>query len=60
MAEGIDLVAAALPANPITQVHLVTLTERVRRRVIRWLRRFCLLDADAAAAMLAGSTWGFR
>jgi len=40
---------AFLPAHPITHVHLVTLTERVRRRVIRWFRLAHLLDASAAA-----------
>jgi hypothetical protein len=40
---------AFLPAHPITQVHLVTLTERVRRRMIRWFRLTRLLDASAAA-----------
>jgi len=40
---------AFLPAHPITQVHLVTLTGRVRRRMIRWFRLTRLLDASAAA-----------
>ena len=31
---------------------LATLTEKVRRRVVRWFRIQRLLDADAAAAML--------
>ena len=38
-----------LPVQPITQADLATLTERVRRRVIRWLRLNRLLDAAAAA-----------
>ena len=38
-----------LPARPITPGDLDTLTERVRRRLIRWFRRRGLLDADAAA-----------
>ena len=39
---------AFLPVRPITQVHLAKLTERVRRRVIRWFRLTDLLDASAA------------
>ena len=35
------------------------LTERVRRRVIRWFRLAHLLDASAAAAMLAWENSGF-
>jgi hypothetical protein len=42
-----------LPTRPITQVHLAALTERVRRRVVRWFRMQQLLRADAAADMLA-------
>jgi hypothetical protein len=42
-----------LPARPITQVHLAALTERVRRRVVRWFGMQQLLDADASADMLA-------
>jgi len=38
-----------LPARPITHVHLAKITERVRRRVIRWFRLARLLDAAAAA-----------
>jgi hypothetical protein len=41
-----------LPTRPITQVHLAALTERVRRRVVRWFRMQQLLQADAAADML--------
>jgi hypothetical protein len=44
---------AFLPARPIAQADLATLTERVRRRMIRWFRRTRLLDASAAADMLA-------
>jgi len=29
---------AFLPARPITQADLATLTEKVRRRVVRWFR----------------------
>jgi hypothetical protein len=38
-----------LPPRPITQTDLATLTEKVRRRVVRWFRMQRLLDADAAA-----------
>jgi hypothetical protein len=34
-------------------VDLATLTEQVRRRVVRWFRIIRLLDADAAADMIA-------
>jgi hypothetical protein len=50
---------AFLPVPPIAQVHLVTLTERVRRRVIRWFRLAHLLDASAAADMFAWENSGF-
>jgi len=48
-----------LPARPITQADLAALTERVRRRVIRWFRMQRLLDAAAAADMLARENTGF-
>jgi hypothetical protein len=48
-----------LPARPITQADLATVTERVRRRVIRWFRLAGLLDAAAAADMLAWENSGF-
>jgi hypothetical protein len=38
---------------------LSALTGRVRRRVIRWFRRSRLLDAAAAADMLAWENSGF-
>jgi hypothetical protein len=44
--------------SPITQADLATVTERVRRRVIRWFRLAHLLDASAAADMLAWKTSG--
>jgi hypothetical protein len=44
---------AFLPARLITQADLATLTEKVRRRVVRWFRTQRLLDADAAADMRA-------
>jgi hypothetical protein len=56
---GRDAPPAFLPARPITQVHLATVTERVRRRVIRWFRLSRLLDAAAAADMLARENSGF-
>jgi hypothetical protein len=40
-------------ARPVTAADLAALTERVRRRVIRWFRLARLLDAAAAADMLA-------
>jgi hypothetical protein len=48
-----------LPARPITRVHLASITERVRRHVIRWFRLSRLLDAAAAADMLAWENSGF-
>jgi len=48
-----------LPARPITQADLAALTERVRRRVIRWFRMQQLLDAAAAADMLTWENSGF-
>jgi hypothetical protein len=48
-----------LPARPITQADLATLTEEVRRRVVRWFRMKRFLDADAAAAMIARENNGF-
>jgi hypothetical protein len=50
---------AFLPARPITQADLATLTEKVRRRVVRWFRMQRLLDADAAVDMLAWENSGF-
>ena len=54
-----DTPPAFLLARPITQADLATLTERVRRRTIRWFRLAGLLDAAAAAAMLAWENSGF-
>ena len=48
-----------LPARPISQANLAALTERVRRRAIRWFRMQRLLDAAAAADMLAWENSGF-
>ncbi len=54
-----DRLPAFLPARPITRVDLAALTERVRSHVIRWFRRQGLLDATAAANMLAWENSGF-
>ena len=54
-----DETPAFLPARPITQVHLAILTEKVRRRVVRWFRMQRLLDVAAAADMLAWENSGF-
>ena len=48
-----------LPARLITQADLATLTEKVRRRVVRWFRMQRLLDADVAADMLRWENSGF-
>jgi len=42
-----------LPARPISPADLATLTDRVRHRVVRWFRRRRIIDAKAAADMLA-------
>jgi len=54
-----DASPAFLPARPINQADLAALTERVHRRVIRWFRMQRLLDAAAAADMLAWENSGF-
>ncbi|MBM4012416.1 MAG: hypothetical protein FJ286_13720, partial [Planctomycetes bacterium] len=56
---GCDAPPTFIPARPITQADLAVLTERVRRRVIRWFRMQRLLDAAAAADMLAWENSGF-
>ncbi len=56
---GCDAPPTFLPARPITPANLATLTERVRRRVIRWFRLARLVDAAAAADMLAWENSGF-
>jgi len=56
---GSDAPPAFLPARPITQTDLAVLTERVRRRVIRWFRLARLIDATAAADMLTWENSGF-
>ena len=54
-----DTPPAFLPARPINQADLAALTERVRRRVIRWFRLTRLLDTAAAADMLTWENSGF-
>jgi hypothetical protein len=48
-----------LPARLITQADLAMLTEKVRRRVVRWFRMQRLLEADATADMVARENSGF-
>ncbi|MFM7107004.1 MAG: transposase [Planctomycetaceae bacterium] len=50
---------AFLPARPVTPADLAHITERVRTRFVRWFLRKRLLDAEAAAAMLAWENSGF-
>jgi hypothetical protein len=50
---------AFLPARPVTPADLATLTERVRTRLVRWFRRHGLVNAEAAADMLAWENSGF-
>ena len=47
------------PVRPINQAELIRLAEKVRRHVIRWFRLTHLLDAAAAADMLAWENSGF-
>jgi len=56
---GCDAAPMFLPVLPITPADLAVLTERVRRRVIRWFTLARLLDAAAAADMLAWENSGF-
>jgi hypothetical protein len=56
---GCDAPPTFLPARPFPPSDLATLTERVRRRVIRWIRLARLLDAAAAADMLPWDNSGF-
>jgi len=53
-----DAPPAFLPVRPITQADLATLTEQVRRRVIRWFKPTRLLDTAAAADMLVWENSG--
>ncbi|MFM7135790.1 MAG: transposase [Planctomycetota bacterium] len=54
-----DAPPAFLPARPINPADLAAVTEKVRRRLIRWFRRTRLLDAEAAADMLGWENSGF-
>ena len=54
-----DAGVAFLPCRPITPADLAALTERVRRRLIRWYKRRGFLDAEAAADLLAWNPSGF-
>ena len=56
---GRDAPPTFLPARPVNAADLAALTERVRRRVIRWFRLARLLDAAAAADMLGWENSGF-
>jgi hypothetical protein len=56
---GCDAPPTFLPARPVTLADLAALTERVRRRVIRWFGLARLLDAAAAADMLGWANSGF-
>jgi hypothetical protein len=47
------------PLRSITQADLATLTEKVRRRVVRWFSMQRLLDTAAAAEMLTWENSGF-
>jgi hypothetical protein len=51
--------AEFLPARPVTPADLLALTDRVRTRLVRWFLRHGLLDAEAAADMLAWQNSGF-
>jgi hypothetical protein len=48
-----------LPARPLTQADLATLTQKVRRRAVRWFRMQRLLDADVADDMIRWKHGGF-
>jgi hypothetical protein len=54
-----DAGVAFLPCRPITPADLEALTERVRRRLIRWYKRRGFLDAEAAADLLSWNPSGF-
>jgi hypothetical protein len=56
---GGDASPTFLPSRPVTAADVAALTERVRRRVIRWFRLSRLLDATAAADMLGWENSGF-
>ncbi len=48
-----------IAARPITSDDLTALTERVRRRLIRWYKRRGFLDAEAASDLLSWNPSGF-
>jgi hypothetical protein len=48
-----------LPARPITQADLAAVTEKVRRRLIRWFKRQEFINAEAAEFMLRQDHSGF-
>ena len=48
-----DAPPAFLPAQPMNREDLAAVTERVRRRIVRWFMRQSFLDPDAAADMFA-------
>lgn len=52
-------VFATGPGGVLVIAPLAEITERVRRRVIRWFRRSRLIDAAAAADMLTWENSGF-
>ena len=52
-------IRVAAASRGIPPADLAALAERVRRRVIRWFRLAGLLDAAAAADMLAWENSGF-
>jgi hypothetical protein len=52
---GCDAPPAFLPARPINQADLAALTERVRRRLVRWFRLQRLLAAAEASASVSRS-----
>jgi hypothetical protein len=54
-----DAPPAFLPARPINPADLAAVTEKVRRRLIRWFKLTRLLLAEAAADMLAWENSGF-
>jgi hypothetical protein len=51
--------AEFVPARPVTLADLATLTQRVRRRFVRWFPRHGPLDTAAAADMLTWENSGF-
>ncbi|MBU6308559.1 MAG: transposase [Planctomycetes bacterium] len=56
---AVRLMPAGARRGSINPADLAAVTERVRRRLIRWLKRTRLLDAEAAADMLGWEHSGF-